>query len=184
MIYLNVSKCNFILFLNYVIVILPIIIIIMDLKFRESQGFNQSWIWLVLSAISILLFFALYNQFIGGYDEVYFDRSELIISSFIVLSVVLMFAFVKLKTSVDSKGIKVSMIPFVSKSYAWSEVDNACVLKYNSVNGVGIRLFTKYGRVYRMKGNRGVFVELKNGNKFLIGTQKEEELAKVIEFLQ
>ena len=47
--------------------------------------------------------------------------------------------------------------------------------------GYGIRLGSKYGTVYNMKGNRGLAIELNNGKKFVIGTQKEMELKNVVE---
>ncbi len=45
---------------------------------------------------------------------------------------------------------------------------------------LGIWLFTKYGTVYNTRGNKGLALELKNGKKFLIGTQKMEELSEVV----
>ncbi len=156
----------------------------MDIEFNESQSFNQRWIWLTLVAIFTLLILVLSTTYLLGDNETSFDSIELLTSSFIVIVVALFFAFVKLKTTVNSVGIKVSMKPFVDKSFVWTEINHVCVLKYTPITGVGIRFFTKYGTVYRMKGDRGMYIELNNGEKLLIGTQKEEELAKVVEFLQ
>jgi hypothetical protein len=55
------------------------------------------------------------------------------------------------------------------------------VLNYGFVGGWGVRLWTKYGTVYNVKGNIGLAIELKNGTKFLIGTQKEIELRSFLE---
>src|SRR5690554_7570605 len=46
------------------------------------------------------------------------------------------------------------------------------------VGGWGIRFTMKYGTVYNIKGNKGLFVKLKNGKTFIVGTQKPEELEK------
>jgi hypothetical protein len=108
--------------------------------------------------------------------------SGLVISTLVIALLLLMFVFLRLKTTVDSEGIKMSLYPFRSKKVLWTEVEHACVLKYGFVGGWGVGFSSKYGTVYNIKGNRGLFIEQKNGKKFLIGTQKEKELAKVIEF--
>lgn len=46
---------------------------------------------------------------------------------------------------------------------------------------LGIRFGSKYGTAYNMKGNYGLAIKLKNGQKFLIGTQKVEELGQFLE---
>ena len=58
---------------------------------------------------------------------------------------------------------------------------HAEIVNYEFVGGWGIRLWTKYGTVYNTKGDKGLAIELQNGKKFLIGTQKATELSKIIE---
>ncbi len=158
----------------------------MKVEFKESQRVTQWWLWLILVSIIGLFVYGSYKQLFMGvpWGNNPMSDAGLVIFTLLVLILFLMFLFVRLRTCIDSDGIKMRISPFVSKAVVWSEVENACVLKYGFVGGWGVRLFTKYGTVYNIKGDRGLFVELKNGNKFLIGTQKEEELAKVIEFLQ
>ena len=74
--------------------------------------------------------------------------------------------------------------PFVKKEFQWSEIQKSKVVNYGFVGGWGIRLFTKYGTVYNIRGNKGLAIELKNGKKYLIGTQKEEEMKKFINGLR
>ena len=74
-----------------------------------------------------------------------------------------------------------NFFPFKKKRVEWNEIKNTKVINYGFVGGWGIRLWTKYGTVYNMKGNKGLAIELKNGKKFLIGTQKETELRNVME---
>ena len=157
-----------------------------NVSFEEEQRFSQWWLWLLLAFVVVRVCFGLYQQIFLGkqFGSNPISDMGLIVSILIIFSVMLMFAVIKIKTIVDAEGIRMNFYPFKKKVVVWSEVQHACVIKYNFVGGWGIRLWTKYGTVYNIKGNRGLFVELKNGNKFLIGTQKEEELAKVIEFLQ
>jgi len=87
----------------------------------------------------------------------------------------------KLKTSIDKNGIQISFFPFMKKRVGWNEIKSTKVVNCGLVGGWGIRLWTKYGTVYNMKGNKGLTIELKNGKKFLIGTQKETELNNVVD---
>ena len=53
-------------------------------------------------------------------------------------------------------------------------------MNYGCVGGWGIRLWTKYGTIYNIKGNKGLAVKLLSGKKFLIGTQKGNELSEIV----
>jgi len=92
-----------------------------------------------------------------------------------------MFWFMRLKTEIDKTEIRINFFPFVKKRVNWKEIKNAEVVNYRFVGGWGIRLWTKYGTVYNTKGNKGLAIELQNGKKILIGTQKETELKKIVE---
>ena len=54
-------------------------------------------------------------------------------------------------------------------------------LDYGFIGGYGIRLWTKYGTVYNTSGKIGLAITLNNGDKFLIGTQKSDELKLFLE---
>lgn len=53
-------------------------------------------------------------------------------------------------------------------------------MNYGFVGGWGVRLWTAFGTVYNVRGKMGLAIKLKDGTKFLIGTQKEMELKSVI----
>jgi len=157
----------------------------MKTEFKETQKFSQWWLWLILVSILIKTYYTVYEQlFIEGNNGINSTLDNgLIFAAIIVTIVFLMFIFLKLETSINSEGIKMNFFPFKKKKIKWEEVKNATVLNYGFVGGWGIRLWTKFGTVYNIKGNKGLFIELNNGKKFLIGTQREEELTKVIEIL-
>ena len=73
--------------------------------------------------------------------------------------------------------------PFVSKCIPWTNIKHAEVINYGFVGGWGIRLGGTYGTVYNIKGRKGLSIELKDGHKFIIGTQKPEELRHFIKTL-
>ncbi|MEI6866527.1 hypothetical protein [Flavicella sp.] len=86
----------------------------------------------------------------------------------------------KLTTEINITEVKIKFVPFLKKNVKWSDIKKSEIVNYGFVGGWGIRLGTKYGTVYNTKGKTGLVIELNNGNKFLIGTQKEDELKRVL----
>ena len=155
----------------------------MSIVFKETQKFSQWWLWLILIGIGILPILGIYKQLIIG--EKFGDKPMsdlgLIIFAVFVFSLIAMFWFVQLKTEIDQNEISIHFFPLVKKRVNWKEIKNAEIVNYGFVGGWGIRLWTKYGTVYNMKGNKGLAIELLNGKNFLIGTQKPEELTAILE---
>ena len=155
----------------------------MSIAFKETQKFSQWWLWLILIAIGALPITGLYKQFY--LNEAFGDKPMsdlgLIIFAVFVFSLIAMFWFVQLKTEIDQNEIRMRFFPLVKKRVNWKEIKNAEIVNYGFVGGWGIRLWTKYGTVYNMKGNKGLAIALTDGNKFLIGTQKPEELTTILE---
>lgn len=160
----------------------------MSIAFKEVQKFTQWWLWLILIGIGILPILGIYKQLILG--EKFGDKPMtdlgLIIFCVFIFGLIAMFWFMRLKTEIDQNEIHINFVPFYKKRVKWDEIKNAKVIKYGFVGGWGIRLFTAYGTVYNVKGDTGLAIELRNGKKILIGTQKETELKKIVEktFLQ
>ena len=155
----------------------------MKTEFKEEQKFNQRWLWLILILMGVLPLIGIYKQLILGEklgDNPMSDIS-LLIFSIIMFSLVGLFLIMKLKTSIDKNGINMHFFPFIKKSVDWQQIKNVKVVNYGFVGGWGIRLWTKYGTVYNVKGDKGLEIVLKSGKKFLIGTQKETELSTIIE---
>lgn len=152
-------------------------------KFKEVQKFRQWWLWLILIGIGVLPIIAIYNQLIPS--EKIGDKPMsvfgLIIFCVLIFGLIAMFWFMQLKTEIDQNEIRMNFFPFVKKRVNWNEIKNAKVVNYGFVGGWGIRLGSKYGTVYNTKGNKGLAIELKNGKKFIIGTQRENELRNVLE---
>lgn len=150
--------------------------------FSEQQKFTQWWIWLILIGVAVNPIYGLYKQIYLG--EQFGDKlmSNFGLFFYLILSflVLILFLVMKLNTTINSDGIQMSFFPFKTKKVNWAEIKNVEVINYGFVGGWGIRLWTKYGTVYNIKGNKGVFIELKNGTKFLIGTQKGEEMKMAI----
>lgn len=153
----------------------------MKIAFKENQKFTQWWLWLILFGIGVVPVFGIYKQLILGekFGDNQMSDSGLIIFSLFVMSLIALFWFIKLKTVINQNKIEMSFFPFVKKSVNWKDVKQAEIVNYGFV-GYGIRLGSKYGIIYNIKGNKGLAIELQNGNKFVIGTQKEAELNTIL----
>ncbi len=155
----------------------------MKRSFTEEQKFTQWWLWIILIGIGVLPIFPVFKQ-VSNEVEVVSENSfgfAFIIFSVIIYGLIALFLVVKLKTEINQNEIRMSFFPFVKKQVGWSEIKTAEVVNYGFVGGWGIRLGTAYGTVYNIKGNKGLAIELTNGKKFLIGTQKETEMKKMVE---
>ncbi|MBT0608799.1 hypothetical protein KIV10_11455 [Aequorivita echinoideorum] len=153
----------------------------MDTEFTEVQKFTQWWLWLLLVVIGISLAVGVYQHYsVGGNIEENPDGVALISSLVIILLVIGLFKIMKLQTSINKQKIHMRFFPFINKSIKWDNVKHAEVVNYGFVGGWGIRIWTRYGTVYNVKGNKGLALELTSGKRLLIGTQKSNELARWI----
>lgn len=132
--------------------------------------------------IALLSFYGIYAELISG--EAFGSRPlpyvGMLLFPLLALLLIGMFLYMRLKTEIDQREIRFSFRPFVKKRVSWAEVKSARVVNYGFVGGWGIRLWTRYGTVYNIRGNKGLALELLNGKKFLIGTQREAELQEFL----
>lgn len=147
--------------------------------FTEKQRFNQWWLWLLLAVTSIAPIIGVYREYINRSS---FQNIRL--SSFIIIFLVfLLLIILRLKTTITQQNIQLTYFPFVWKTINLSDVAFMKVINYDFVGGWGIRLWTKYGTVYNVRGNKGLHIRLKNGKQLVIGTQKPQELERIVEQL-
>ena len=150
-------------------------------RFDEEQKFDQKWLWTLLIVVSVVILAVQFSVFFSSSVEAsgfgfYFS----LFNVFLVIGLIGLFAVMKLKTSIDKEKISMEFFPFVKKEVAWRDIRKAEVLDYGFVGGWGIRLWTKYGTVYNTKGSKGLFIQLNDDKKFLIGTQRPDEMAGFI----
>ncbi|WP_339841974.1 hypothetical protein [uncultured Maribacter sp.] len=94
------------------------------------------------------------------------------------LLTILFLVIAKLKVVV-SDTIKIRYLMFFKKVISLSDIAVATAINYDFV-GYGIRKTKKYGTVFNVKGKEGISLTLKNGKKYLIGTQRSQELAQAV----
>lgn len=152
--------------------------------FSEKQKFNQWWLWLIL-----LLPFTgiLFSIAMNGATAA--DIKELTIGMLIVGIIALALLSLSLQTEITEKGIayKFSFFHLRFHLIEWENISNCYVRQYKPIweyGGWGLRYSFKNGKAYNTMGNDGLQIILKNGDRILIGTQKAQELEKVINELK
>lgn len=164
--------------------------------FKETQRFNQIWIWIILIPISLYLIYlvvdSLYTQFYLHQpwgDKPMTDNMLLLFAAFMLLMSIGLpwsIASLQLLTSIDEKGVSYKFKPLHRKyrTLLWVDIAKIFVRKYRPIleyGGWGIR-FGRNGRAYNTSGNEGIQLLLTNKKKILIGTHKSREAKEVLEY--
>ncbi len=160
--------------------------------FEEEQRFRQPWIWAIvlLSVVGLLVVFGygLIQQLI--LKEPFGDNpasdTGLIMAAVTVFvlgggSTLLLYK-IKLVTKVDSNSLHILFFPLRRRDIPLSEIAHWEARTYNPIRdygGWGIKVGRR-GWAYNVSGNRGVELQLTNGKKLLIGSQRPEQLSAAI----
>ncbi|MDC7996319.1 hypothetical protein [Altibacter sp. HG106] len=155
--------------------------------FSEVQRFNQWWFYLIIFSVAASVYIPL---FLFGTEERSLPTEAFWITVGSVLFVTVLFLWMvfvlRLKTTINEQGIQYQFKGFhrAPKEIDWRDLDQAYVRTYRPLSeygGWGIRgsLGTS-NKAYNVRGNKGLQLVFKNGNRILIGTQQPEILKKVL----
>lgn len=153
--------------------------------FKEEQRFTQLW-FLTIMGISILVPIGILINEYNKQDSDLSLSSMLLIILFLLICIVPIFFF-KLKTRIDEIGIHYQFFPFQLKfrTIKWLEISNAYVRTYDPIGefgGWGLKggWSSKKGKAINVSGDIGIQLELTNGKKLLIGTNKKEDAITIL----
>lgn len=157
------------------------------LLFREVQQFRQGWIWFVLVCSSLAaLSAAMMPFFLEDSWEENTILNIILIGFGIVFGVFfpILFYSAKLVTEVRTDGLYISFYPLLFKrlQIPFDSLVKSEVITYHPLRdygGWGIR-YGPEGKAFNVSGDRGVLLELKNGEKILIGSHQPEQLASLL----
>jgi len=155
--------------------------------YREVQRFRQPWLWLLVAAISGLSLWSFVQQIILGKpfgQNPAPDAAVVVIAAIFGLGFPALFYAINLTTEVRSDGLYVRFFPL---HLSFRRIPNERLIKYEvqtyspikDYGGWGIR-YGRSGKAYNVSGNRGVMLDLLDGERLLIGSQKPEDLANAI----
>jgi len=158
------------------------------LFFREKQKLRQFWIWLIIIIIAVISWYAFVEQIVLKGEFGTNPAPDIVqIIFWVVFGIIfpLFLPFTKLTTEVRDNGIYIQLFPF---HLTPRRIDLATLRSYEvrtykpirEYGGWGIRK-GRQGTAYNMSGNQGVQLEMYNGKRILIGSQKPEELFQAIE---
>lgn len=152
--------------------------------YREEQLFGW-WVYALMGVMIALSSYFLKIRLEGGEGSDSYPHSFGIIVGF-VLPAVLLVGVLRMTTVVDPCQIEVCFgwIPTYRRSLNIGAIQRVEVVTYRPIShcrGWGIRSARDGERVLNARGNRGVRVHTTDGGRFLIGSQRPEELAATIE---
>ena len=159
-----------------------------QLFFRETQRFNQPWIW-ALNLIMVGIFaYLIVSQLILHRPVGTHPAPDYLLFLFalIPIGLILLFYFIRLEVEIRRDGIYFRFPPFIPKTrlYRWEDIKQCYLRKYNPImeyGGWGYRVGgKKSGIAFNVSGNMGVQIELKNGKKILLGTRKPKEAEEAL----
>jgi hypothetical protein len=144
--------------------------------FEENQSFRQPWLWaLMLATLAVLLVASLLSP-------------EGQVVPWVVLGVTLAAALLlysmRLSVQVDSEAVRIHFYPLWKKTIPLGDIVRWEARTYRPLleyGGWGIR-YSPFGQgwAYNVRGNRGVQLELADGQRTLIGSRRAEALARAI----
>ncbi|NNJ88946.1 MAG: hypothetical protein HKP53_06060 [Eudoraea sp.] len=153
--------------------------------FEEEQRFTQLWLWLIMGGLLLIPIYGIIQQIV--FEQPFGDQpmSDLGLIIFFIgmLAICYFLWMLKLRTTITKDEIRIHFLPLAKKRFLWKDVEQAQIVKYSPLIGYGLRIWTPHGTVYNVKGNRGLFLILKNGKKYMIGTQRHREVEDIIQGL-
>ena len=144
-------------------------------SFTEIQRFTQWWFWAFLIGLLCLPLYGIYKQIFQGqpWGDNPMPDTGLWIFLLGTLAFLGFFLYIELRTEIDQKGIRVRLRPIATKVFKWENIERVEPITYGFV-GYGLRFSFKHGTVYNIRGNKGVAVYLKDGGRYVVGTQQQE----------
>lgn len=155
--------------------------------YHEIQHFRQPWMWALVLFIAVLSLYGAFQQMVLRQP---FGNNPAPDGVMIVLAILFgiglpVFMYVtNLTTEVRSDGLYFRFLPFYFAFHriAREEIKafEACTYRpLRDYSGWGIR-YGRKGKAYNVSGNRGVQLELTNGKRLMIGSQKPDELGEAL----
>lgn len=150
--------------------------------FQETQRFRQIWIWALILGISGVSLSSLF--FLEDKPPLNFGDLAFPIGMILLLN--LLFLSFTLTTRVEGDSLSYRFFPFTRwRTFRFEEIETMELVEYNGLweyGGWGIK-WNGDSWSYTTGGKWGIMVKTRN-KKFLLGTQKPEQVRQVLELFQ
>lgn len=150
-------------------------------SFKESQSLRQPWLWILLGLALLGAVFSLVFQVFTGNSLGNNPLPSWALGLIVLLLALLLVSLARLElhTSIDAEAIAVNYGFLGSYRWRWEKIQSVSLCQYGFV-GYGKRYSREYGTILNAQGRQGLQIILKNGRKFLVGTQKSSELKQFL----
>ncbi len=155
--------------------------------FREDQRFKQWWVWLLVIVAAASAWWAMVQQVVLDKPFGENPAPDWGVWLFFVLAGLafpLLMGSIRLRTEVTADRVSIRYRPFVRRSIPLAEIEQATARTYHPVReygGWGVKGWSSRNIAYNVSGSQGVQLRLKDGRRVLLGSQRTEELARIIE---
>lgn len=151
-----------------------------NIVFEETQRFTPWIVWIAMVGTLLLLAAILIYQLVSGEEVGNRPASNGALIAFIMIYYIpgiSLMLYARLTVRITNERIYYGWnIPTKDlNTILWSDVQTSEIITYKYV-GHGYRLTKKYGTVYNAKGNKGLLITKKSGEKILLGSLKIDEL--------
>ena len=154
--------------------------------FHEVQYFHQRWRLAVLASVAGVFVYGSYHQLVQGqpWGLQPVPNSVLVSMTFGLTAVFYWLLKIRLVTEVREREVHVHFVLlWKPRRFPYSAILSAEAVTYRPIEqfgGRGIRR-GRHGWAYTVDGNRGVMLKLAGGEKFLIGSNRADELTAAIQ---
>ena len=157
--------------------------------FEEVQRFDQWWargpFYLVMALFLGVITLISYAQVYQGAPPLPASALAALVAGIIVaVGLPALFLNMKLVIRLDRQNLTADFWPFRRKVFPLAEIlawEARTYRPLRDFGGWGMRHSRSLGcSAYNVKGDQGVFFELAGGRKFMLGSQRAEELAAAI----
>ncbi len=156
--------------------------------FCETQRFRQLWLWALLLSVAGLVWYIAINQLVFGIKVGDKPAPNVVAAGLCVgFGIILpgLFAVVRMQTTIDSTGIRVAWLPyrFTAVRCYWAQIESWKIRRFRPITefgGWGVRNGTGGCRAVTMSGNVGLELILRDGTRYLIGTQRTREIEQAM----
>ena len=155
-------------------------------SFREVQSLHQNRIsWVVYFGAAVVWYGFIQQIFFGQPFGTNPGPNWLmwLLWVFIGLGMPILWLVSRLIVEVYQSYLYIRFLPFTSRQVLFSDIQRVEARTYRPIRdygGWGVRQWGGNKLAYNVKGNRGVKLELYNGQTILIGSQQAEDLANAI----
>lgn len=158
-----------------------------DVVYRETQRIRQWWAWVIVAGVTLLGWWIFIQQIILGRavgDDPLPDSGVWVFWAFLGLGSPVFLGSVALVTQVTSRELVVRFRPLTRRAIPLSSIREATARTYSPLReygGWGVKGWSRRNMAYNISGDRGVQLVLEDGRRVLVGSQRAEELARIIE---